>query len=475
MGVETLPIAEPRAAGPAPVVRQLLALAAPLIVANVVVMLQLSADRVILGRLDADHVAAALPTSMLFWAPFSLLQGVVAYVATFVAQYRGAGRPERGGPALWQGMILSVAGGLAFMLLYFVAADYVALAGHEPRVQELEVEYFRCLVFLALPSLITATGCAFFSGVGSPWQVIAVNLLGNLVNGVLVYGLVFGELGLPAWGMTGAGVGTVVAAWSSAALTVTLLLRPKFAVPYRLLRPRFEADLMRRLLKYGGPAGFQVMLDGLVFTLFIVYAGRLGRDEAAATSIASTLNLLAFLPAIGMGQAVAVLVGQRLGEGRPDLAERSANAGVGLTALYMLLLAGLFLGLPLTMAGVFRPPPEVAAMIPTLLAMVAVYSFADAASVVFAGALRGAGDTRFVTVVATVLSVAVMVVPTFLVVSAEPGSLVAGLSERVGGKLYAAWGCATAYILAVAVVFWLRFRSGKWKAMRVIEAAPAVD
>ncbi len=475
MGVETI-TAEPRpAARPAPVVRQLVGLAAPLIAANVFVWLQLSADRVFLAWIDADHVAAALQASMLFWTPYALLQGAVAYVATFVAQYRGAGRPERGGRALWQGLILAAAGGLAFTLLYFVAESYVALAGHDPRVQALEVEYFRCLVFLALPSLITAAGGAFFSGAGSPWHVIAVNALGTVVNGVLVYGLVFGELGLPAWGMTGAGVGTVVAAWSSAAFTLVLLARPKFALPYRLLRPRFEMALMRRLLKYGGPAGFQVMLDALVFTLFLTYAGRLGRDEAAATSIASTLNLLAFLPAVGMGQAVAVLVGQRLGEGWPDLAERSAHAGVRLTALFMLLLAVLFLGLPLTMASVFRPPPEVAAMIPTLLAMVAVYSFADAASVVFAGALRGAGDTRFVTVVATALSVAVMVVPTYLVVSAEPGTLVGRLCDLAGGKLYAAWGCATAYILAVAFVFWLRFRSGRWKAMRVIEAAPVVD
>ena len=395
VGAETITAAEAAPAGPAraPVVRKLLALAAPLIAANVCVWLQLSTDRVLLAWVGADHVAAAFEASMLFWTPFALLQGAVAYVATFVAQYRGAGRPERGGPALWQGLILAAVGGLAFTLLYLVAERYVALAGHEARVRELEVEYFRCLAFLALPSLITAAGGAFFSGAGSPWHVIAVNAVGAVVNAVLVYGLVFGAFGLPAWGMTGAGVGTVIAAWSGAALTLALLARPKFAVPYRLLRPRFDPDLMRRLLKYGGPAGFQGMLDALVFTLFLTYAGRLGRDEAAATSIASTLNLLAFLPAVGMGQAVAVLVGQRLGEGRPDLAERSANAGVRLTVLYMLAIAALFLGLPLALAGVFKPPPEVAAMIPTLLAMVAVYSFADAASVVFAGALRGAGDT----------------------------------------------------------------------------------
>jgi MATE family multidrug resistance protein len=101
----------------------------------------------------------------------------------------------------------------------------------------------------------------------------------------------------------------------------------------------------------------------------------------------------------------------------------------------------------------------VARLMPALLACAAVYSLADAVNVTLSFALRGAGDTRFVSAVTFALAWPIMVVPTYLVV-------------RAGGELTRAWGFATAYILAMAACYLLRFRAGKWKSMRVIEAAP---
>ena len=110
-----------------------------------------------------------------------------------------------------------------------------------------------------------------------------------------------------------------------------------------------------------------------------------------------------------------------------------------------------------------RDPESFAAMaaiVPSLLVCVAVYSLADSINVTFSFALRGAGDTRFVSLLTFALAWPIMVVPTYVVV-------------RGGGSLYWAWGFAAAYIIAMAVCFFLRFRSGRWKTMRVIEAAPA--
>ena len=110
-----------------------------------------------------------------------------------------------------------------------------------------------------------------------------------------------------------------------------------------------------------------------------------------------------------------------------------------------------------------RDPESFAAMaaiVPSLLVCVAVYSLADSINVTFSFALRGAGDTRFVSLLTFALAWPIMVVPTYVVV-------------RGGGSIYWAWGFATAYIVAMAVCFFLRFRSGRWKSMRVIEAAPA--
>src|SRR5262249_55869625 len=147
-------------------------------------------------------------------------------------------------------------------------------------------------------------------------------------------------------------------------------------------------------------------LDVLAFTIFLFLVGRLGKVELAASSIAFTLNLFSFLPSFGLGQAVSVLVGQRLGDNRPDLAERTTWSGLRIALVYMCSIGLIYLLLPDQLAQIFQSDSDVAqwdqiaTLIPGLLAFVALYSLFDAMNVVFSFALRGAGDTRFVTVIA---------------------------------------------------------------------------
>ena len=465
--------------------RELLALAVPLIIGNAFITLQLTVDRMMLSWSDQDSIAAAFPAAMLFWLPFSLLQGVSGYVTTFVAQYTGAGRPARVGPAVWQGLYFGVAGGLLFLLIRPLAPFYVGLGAHDANIQALEIDYLKVLAFAALPSLITSSVGGFFSGRGKPWAVMAINAVGTAVNVVLSYALIFGEFGMPKLGIVGAGWATVAAAVASAGLALALFWAPRLRREFGTLSGwRFDAPLFGRLVWFGGPAGVQMAVDVFAFTLFTLYVARINVYAAAATSIAVTLNLAAFLPTVGMGQAVAVLVGQRLGEERPDLACRSATLGVRWALGYMTVLAALFVFAPTPMIRLFAvsqsaPAAELqswamtAAVIPLLLKFVAGYSLADAVSVVTAGALRGAGDTRFVTWVAFGLAVPVMVAPAFAVVQSRPGSWLAGVADSVGGKVYLCWAFATLYIVVVAAMFWLRFRSGRWQSMRVIESVAA--
>ena len=169
---------------------------------------------------------------------------------------------------------------------------------------------------------------------------------------------------------------------------------------------------------------------------------------------------------MGLGQAVSILVGQRLGANRADLAERSAYTGLKWVFGYMCSVAAVYVLFPGVLVAAFRGNSDaesfaaVAAIVPSLLLCVAVYSVADSINVTFSFALRGAGDTRFVSLLTFALAWPIMVVPTYVVVSG-------------GGSIYWAWGFATAYIVAMSVCFFFRFRSGRWKTMRVIEAAPA--
>jgi MATE family multidrug resistance protein len=444
--------------------RELLKLALPLVLSQSFMTVQIAVDRVLLSRHDPDEVAASFPAVMLFWLPFGLLQGVTAYVSTFVAQYTGARRPHRVGPAVWQGLYFALGGGVLFTLVAVFAADLVALGRHPPALQSLETVYLRYLAFAALPMLVIAAVNGFFSGRGQTWTVLGIDAVGTAVNASLALVLIFGRFGFPEMGIAGAGLATVAGSWASACFALALFVRPKYRAAFNTLAAWPDRALLRRLLAYGGPAGVQMFLDVLAFTCFTLLVGRLGPEAMGATSLTITLNMITFLPMLGLGQAVSILVGQRLGENRPAVAERTTYTGLGWMFGYISIVCVLYLTIPHLLLAAFEPdaPAErakfaaVAALVPRLLICVAVYSLADSMNIAFAFALRGAGDTKFVTWLTFALAWPLMVIPTYVVVES-------------GGRLYWAWVFATVHIVTISVCFWLRFRTGKWKTMRVIE------
>ncbi|MBY0457959.1 MAG: MATE family efflux transporter, partial [Gemmataceae bacterium] len=266
-------------------------------------------------------------------------------------------------------------------------------------------------------------------------------------------------------GIEGAGWATVAGSWAAALFGLVLMFRKKYRDEFNTLggwRP--ERDLFERLMIFGGPAGMQVFLDVFVFNAFTQLVGRLGDAPLGATTLTVRLNMIAFLPMMGLGQAICILVGQRLGGDRPDLAEKSTYTGLRWAFGYMCAIALAYVTIPSLLVEPFRPdnPDEqekfaaIAAVVPTLLLCVAVFSVADAVNVSFAFALRGAGDTKYVTLLTFALAWPLMVIPTFVTVLA-------------GGSVYWCWMFATLHIVAMSVCFWFRFRGGKWKSMRVIE------
>ena len=137
--------------------RELLALAWPLILSNSIWTLQIALDRILLGQNASADLAASLPAVMLFWTLISLFQHTANYATTFVAQYLGAGRPHRVGPAIGQSLYFSVFGGLVFIGLAPFAEGLMALGGHAAELQAREAAFLRCLCFAALPTLLTET------------------------------------------------------------------------------------------------------------------------------------------------------------------------------------------------------------------------------------------------------------------------------------------------------------------------------
>jgi MATE family multidrug resistance protein len=207
-------------------------------------------------------------------------------------------------------------------------------------------------------------------------------------------------------------------------------------------------------------------VDAAEFMLFVILLGRIGTNELAATNIAFNLNSMAFIPMFGMGTALMTLVGRRIGERRPDLAVRSTRYAFAVSAVYMLVFATLYLGLPDLMLIPYGGEENaesfqhVRPIVVTLLKFVAAYSFFDAMAIIYGSAIRGAGDTTFSLWWTCSTGWLLMVLPAFVVYF---------VVESPAHRLIGCWSAATFYIVVVGIGFALRFRGGKWQAMSVIE------
>ncbi len=444
--------------------REVLVVAIPLILSTATWSVQHFVDRMFLTWYSPEAIAAAMPAGMLNFSMVSIFMGTAGYVTTFVAQYYGAGRFHRIGPALWQGVYISLFGGVLMLFAIPFAGPVFNLVGHSPLVQQNEVAYFQILCMGGGAYAASYALSGFFSGRGKTWPVLWVNVATTVVNLILDYALIFGHWGFPELGIRGAGIATVAAGVFSVLMFFALFcIRANNKTFHTLKGWRLEKDLLVRLLRYGFPSGVQFFLEMAGFTAFVLLVGRLGIASLAATNIAFNINTLAFMPMIGCGIAVSVLIGQYLGADKPDRAQSVAYSGFHLTLVYMLSIASAYVLVPDIFVAPFalRSDPggfsEIYGYSIILLRFVAVYSVFDTMNIIFCSAIKGAGDTRYVMLMTVFLSLFVFIVPVYLtVVVFEYGLMVA-------------WVFATLYITLLGLVFYLRFLGGKWKTMRVIE------
>jgi MATE family multidrug resistance protein len=447
--------------------REVALLAYPLILGHLSFTVQTFVDRIFLTWYSPDAVAGAVTGLFAVWSVMALFTGTGEYLTTFVAQYLGARRNERIGPALWQGLYFSLGAGLLVAALAPLAGPAFDLAGHAPALRRYEVEYARTLLLGAFPVILMATLSTFFAGRGQTQAVLRVNVLATAANVVLDYVLIFGNAGFPEMGVTGAALATILSQAAGSLVYLVVILKPEYRRAYRTLAGwRPEPALVLRLVRFGMPTGLQYSLETLAFAVFLVIVGRIGTLELAASGIAFNLNMIVFAPMVGLAIAVSSLVGRYLGADQPEVAERAVRSALAMSFVYMAACGLLYvLGAPLLLApyAAGADPatwPPIAEMATVLLRFVAVYSIFDMMNLVHAGGLRGAGDTLYPMALTLVLAWFAMLVPAWV------GCVL------LGAGVYYAWTVGSLYVVLLGLLMRRRFRAGHWKSLRVIEPAP---
>lgn len=444
--------------------REVLDVAVPLILSTAALTINLFVDRMFLAWYGPTEVAAATPGGITYFTICSLFLGISQYVNTIVAQYHGAGDRAACSRAVWQGVIFSVCAAPLILAMIPLGLAVIAWSGHEPAVAALERDYFVILMFGGGLLPLNAALSSFFSGRGRTRVVMWGNVAGNSVNLVLAYLLIFGKLGFPEMGIRGAGLATAVSGIVPGAIWAVLFTSARNREQYETVKAfGWDRKVFVMLLRFGVPSGVQFSLDVGAFTLFVLLIGRLGAINLAISNIVLSIEMLSFLPMVGMSIATATLVGKYVGRGRPSLAERSVYSALKLGLGYMVFMAVLFVAIPERFLELFRAEGNAGAQFDVIvdrgtviLRLVAVYTLFDTLFIVFSGALRGAGDTRFAMWTQILCAWVLFVPPVYVIL------------ELLGRGLEEAWCWAVVYVIVLGMVFWLRFRSGSWRRIDMI-------
>jgi MATE family multidrug resistance protein len=438
-------------------------LAIPLIISTASWTVMNFIDRMLLLWHSNEEMAAAMPAGMVHFAVVCFPLGVAQYVNTFVAQYHGAGRPERIGPAVWQGARFGLFCIPIYLAMIPLAPWLFRISGHEPLLASLESVYFQTAAFGAGAEIIAAAMAAFFTGLGRNRVVMVIDSLASLMNAVLDYAWIFGHFGFPEWGIEGAAWATVVSLWFRVFAYFAWMMLPRYRHAHQLWHGRhYDGAIFRRLLRYGGPNGLQLLVEIAGFTLFLLLVGNLGPQPLAATTLAFNVNLLAFMPMLGLGVALSTMVGQQLGRNDPKLAARATWTSLWMAEIYMGVMAAVYVLLPEVIlmghaAGTTHQQfDELRATTIVLLRFVAAYCLFDALNVIFVSALKGAGDTRFI------MLTSIFVTPLPLVAAWI------GICYYNAGLLWC-WTTMTIWVCALGIIYISRFLQGHWRHMRVIE------
>ncbi len=443
--------------------REVLRLAWPLILSQGANTILQMVDRMFLTWHSSEELAASGPAGALAFTIQSVFVGLAGYAAVFVAQYTGAGKPRQAVAIVWQALYLSAIAALLILPLAPLGSAIFRFAGHDPLIQRLETEYYTIFLYGSFAFIGGAAVSSYFIGRGATRILLWINLISIGINCLLAYLLIFGVGPFPELGIAGAAWASVIAQSVGVLIGLGVFLRDA-----RDLHAegawKLEFPLLGRLLRYGYANGVQIMLDMIGWTAFMLLLGRLGATALAATNLAFQLNCIAFLPIMGLAMATSTLVGQSLGRDDTPAANHATWSAVHIGLLFTAAIGALYVLIPDLLIAPFAAKADpiafaaVREQVVVMLRFVAAYCLFDVGNLVFAGALKGAGDTLFVMLLSSSLGITIMLLPTFLW-CIRPGGL----------GVYGAWTFITLFVCVLAFAFLLRYLRGHWRTMRVIE------
>ncbi len=427
-------------------IRRTLALAFPIIIGHLGQMLMGIVDSVMIGRVGTVPLAASAFGHSLFTISFILGVGLLMAVSVLGARAHGAGQSSACAEYLRHGMLMAAVLGTGGALVIYGMSLHLEFFGQPEEVNAAGETYIRIIAFSLVPTLFFQVLRQYSEALGFPWGAMGILLLSVVLNVVLNWVLIYGNLGAPALGLDGAGWATLLSRiFAVAGLWFWLKHGTSVARewPGRGGNAAWWAHIdwarIREMLRIGVPAAGQLMFEAGAFVSAAMMMGWIGTVPLAAHQIALSCASATFMIPLGIGLATAIRIGRAVGEGREHALRRIGFGSIFTAVAFAVIFTGLFvLTGPLIVSG-FTHEADVASLAAELLIIAAIFQIFDGGQAVASGALRGLTDVKVPTVI-TFISYWMMALPTgyfFGVQRGDPHGVWIGLAV----------GLAVAYLL----------------------------
>jgi MATE family multidrug resistance protein len=457
--VAAIASAEPRTG-----LRELLALAWPIVVSRSSQVVIGISDALMVAHLGEGALAATTTGAMNAFSAFILPMGVVFIVSSFASQLFGMGDLPGARRHGWYGLAVAAATQVLGVLGIPAAAWILGRLDYTAEVRGLMDGYLSVRLWAGGAAIGLEALASYYGGLGNTALPMRANLAAMMLNVAGNWVLIDGHVGAPAMGVRGAALASVLSTWVAFLGLLAVFLRAGRPGELAALRLRE----LRRMLRFGIPSGLNWFFELFAFMFFVnVVVAGLGTTALAALMTVIQVNSVAFMPAFALASAGAILVGQSIGAGRKDDVPRLVRLTFSAAGTWQGAVGFAYFLVPALLFAPFaREPGSRAALLEVgarMLALSAAWQIFDAAAAVLAESLRAAGDTVFTMWARVAVAWAIFV----------PGSWIS--VRWLGGADRTAVAWIVIYLLLLSLVLLLRFRGGAWRRLRLVEPAPVVD
>ena len=375
----------------------MIALAVPVVLSELGWMLQGIVDTIMVGSLGPAAIGAVALGNAVYYIPSLFGFGLLLGLDTLVAQAYGREDHEACHRWMAQGIYLALILTLPLMLLIALLSLGYGPCGIHPAVARPAASFLRIVNWGTLPLLVYGGTRRYLQGVGEVRVVMLTFVGANLVNWFGNWVLIYGKLGLPAMGVDGSALSTVLARIFMAASLLFFAWRYERQRGHPLFEhwaaPDFAA--LRELVRLGAPVAGQILMEVGAWNMATLAAGWLTPVELASHQIVFNYAATTYMVPLGISSAAAVAVGHAVGAGDPARARRAGWLALLLGVGFMALAGTAFLLFPRALVALYTSDPQVLKAASSLLLLAAAFQIFDGAQTVLTGALRGLGETRF--------------------------------------------------------------------------------